>query len=92
MVLILGIIIFVWYAGAFEKVTIIDQQDGQCLKQFEIFKNYIKKSFQTSTGINNETEEKIFYSIINDMINEISNSTLGPVHINVPIREQCWCI
>ena len=28
LVLILGIIIFVWYAGAFEKVTIIDQQDG----------------------------------------------------------------
>lgn len=28
LILILGIIIFIWYAGAFEKITIIDQQDG----------------------------------------------------------------
>lgn len=66
---------------------LIDQQDGQCLRQFEIFKNYIKSSFQTPDTLDKDIEIEQFYKTVNNAINTVNSTPLGPIHINVPIRE-----
>ena len=66
---------------------LIDQQDGQCLRQTNIYSNYIKSSFQTPHELENNANVKSFYNVIENTLNSLHSLPLGPVHLNVPIRE-----
>ena len=66
---------------------LIDQQDGQCLRQFEIFKNYSKASYQTPEKLDSEDDINEVYQIIEKAINDTLEGCKGPVHINIPLRE-----
>ena len=66
---------------------LIDQQDGQCLRQFEIFKNYIKSSYQTPDDLENRDNQNKVYQIIDEAVTNSVTDCKGPVHVNIPLRE-----
>ena len=69
---------------------LIDQADGQTIRQFEVFKNHVKKSF--SLPVETSTDPDLWFSnrIISEAIGIATESPSGPVHINVPLREPLY--
>jgi 2-succinyl-5-enolpyruvyl-6-hydroxy-3-cyclohexene-1-carboxylate synthase len=69
---------------------LIDQQDGQTLRQYEIYRNYIKKSFELPYNV--VDEDSLWYSnrMASEAINIASGPDMGPVHINVPLKEPLY--
>lgn len=65
----------------------VDQQDGQTIRQQNIFNNHVLASYQFPVSF--EHDEAIWHSekMISEAIINTSGSTAGPVHVNVPIRE-----
>lgn len=61
---------------------LIDQGDGQCIRQFDVYKNFIKNSFQI-------TDEDSENSILNG-IKSLLTSPKGPVHFNIPLAEPLY--
>lgn len=70
----------------------IDQGNGQTMRQRDLYRNYIKKSYE----ISHETvhPDEIWYNvrIYNEAINETRIEPKGPVHINIPLREPLYDI
>ena len=68
----------------------IDQGENQSINQQEVYKNYIKKSYQLPLQIN--TEKDLWYSdrIISEALNTCLYPDFGPVHINIPLREPLY--
>jgi 2-succinyl-5-enolpyruvyl-6-hydroxy-3-cyclohexene-1-carboxylate synthase len=68
----------------------IDQGENQSINQNEVYKNYIKKSYQLPLQIN--TEKDLWYSdrIVSEALNSCLYPDFGPVHINVPLREPLY--
>ena len=71
-------------------VEMIDQADGQTIRQKDLYGKHIRKSIELSQSLHNE--EDIWYN--NRLINEALNASLypvkGPVHINLPFREPLY--
>lgn len=65
----------------------VDQQDGQTIRQQNIFQNHVLASFQFPVSFDHE--EAIWHSekMISEAIIKTTKSTSGPIHVNVPIRE-----
>jgi 2-succinyl-5-enolpyruvyl-6-hydroxy-3-cyclohexene-1-carboxylate synthase len=68
----------------------IDQGENQSILQFEVYKNYIKKSFQLPTQV--AEKKDLWYSerIVSEAINASLFPDFGPVHVNVPLREPLY--
>lgn len=68
----------------------IDQGENQSINQVEVYKNYIKKSYQLPVHTN--TDKDLWYSdrIVSEAINSSRYPDLGPVHINIPLREPLY--
>ncbi|MEQ8361092.1 MAG: 2-succinyl-5-enolpyruvyl-6-hydroxy-3-cyclohexene-1-carboxylic-acid synthase [Cytophagales bacterium] len=68
---------------------LIDQWDGQTIRQSQVFKNHIVDSIDLP--VNLALDKNIIFArrSINEIINK-SISTPGPVHINVPLREPLY--
>lgn len=69
---------------------IIDQGDGQTIRQKNVYANYIKKSFELQEGLNTDDELKKAGVIINEAINLTMDPDYGPVHINLPFSEPIY--
>ncbi|MDX2001269.1 MAG: 2-succinyl-5-enolpyruvyl-6-hydroxy-3-cyclohexene-1-carboxylic-acid synthase [Chitinophagales bacterium] len=69
---------------------LIDQQDGQTLRQYEIYRNYIKKSFELPSEV--QDNDTLWYSnrMVSEAINIASYPDMGPVHVNVPLKEPLY--
>jgi 2-succinyl-5-enolpyruvyl-6-hydroxy-3-cyclohexene-1-carboxylate synthase len=65
---------------------LIDQRDGQTIRQFEALKNHVKATFQLPL-LNASCEEILHYQPIKDGITEALKLPRGPVHINIPFEE-----
>ena len=65
----------------------INQKDGQAIDQREIYKNFIKKSFQLPVSYENKEAVWQICRQISESIITTTKYPKGPVHINVPIRE-----
>lgn len=65
---------------------LIDQRDGQTIRQFEVLKNHVKVSAQLPV-IQDDADAKKYESILLRTLAEIPNLPFGPIHINVPFRE-----
>lgn len=65
----------------------IDQQDGQSIRQHNLYQNHILASYQFPVSL--ESAEAIWHAnrMVNEAILKSKGGTCGPVHINVPIRE-----
>ncbi len=63
------------------------QQDGQTMYQTELYGKHVKKSFELSADYTHADSIWFTERAINEAINLAHGSPMGPVHINVPIRE-----
>lgn len=61
---------------------LIDQGDGQCIRQYEVFKNFIKQSCQLEPE-SSEAQVKLGVELV-------LNHPKGPVHINIPLDEPLY--
>lgn len=68
----------------------IDQNDGQTIRQFEIFRNYVKKSFQMPASTKEQSDLWYFRRSLNEAIGLSTIGSPGPVHINIPIKEPLY--
>lgn len=68
----------------------IGQADGQAIRQFEIYRNYVKASYELPSAI--QDADMHWYS--NRMVSEALTTSMipdmGPVHVNVPFREPLY--
>ncbi len=69
---------------------LIDQRDGQTIRQNNVYANYVRKSFQLP--VNGESEDDRWFCgrIISEAINASLSPVAGPVHVNVPLREPLY--
>ena len=65
----------------------IDQQDGQTIRQKNIFQNHVVGSFQFPVSFDHEDAVWHAEKMISQAIIQTSGKIQGPVHVNVPIRE-----
>jgi len=64
---------------------LIDQKDGQTIRQVEMFRNHVKGSFNISDDINNGKNG--LYELVQKALRVCTADEKGPVHINYPFRE-----
>ncbi|MBO9702479.1 MAG: 2-succinyl-5-enolpyruvyl-6-hydroxy-3-cyclohexene-1-carboxylic-acid synthase [Sporocytophaga sp.] len=65
----------------------VDQQDGQTIRQQNIYGNHVKKFFQLPTDHQNPDSAWHIQRSISEAINLAESYPKGPVHINIPLRE-----
>lgn len=65
----------------------IDQQDGQTIRQLNIFQNHVLGSFQFPVSFEHEEARWHGEKMISEAILKATDGTQGPVHINIPVRE-----
>jgi len=68
----------------------IDQGENQSIQQFEVFKNYIKKSYQLPVNVSEKEDVWFSNRIVSEAINTVMFPDFGPVHINIPLREPLY--
>ena len=68
----------------------VDQEDGQTINQQNIFDNFVKASFQYPTDEDHKDNHWYANRIANEAYNLCVHPNLGPVHINVPLREPLY--
>jgi len=65
----------------------IDQQDGQTIRQQNIYGEHIKKSFQFPVDLNHDDAKWHGQRMVSEAYNSATSFPHGPVHINIPFRE-----
>ncbi len=68
----------------------IDQGDSQTMRQRDLYRNFIKKSFEIRYETTDPDELWFNGRIYNEAINETRIEPKGPVHINLPLREPLY--
>ncbi len=69
---------------------LIDQNEGQSIRQRDIFANYIKKSFELPVDTAKLIDQWYCGRIISEAVNYTMLDSPGPVHLNVPLREPLY--
>lgn len=65
---------------------LIDQRDGQTIRQFEALKNHVKQSMQLPL-IENEQNVLLYNNLLIKALNASIELPIGPVHMNIPFAE-----
>lgn len=65
----------------------LHQYDGQTIYQTELFGKHVKRSFEFSSDYENKDVKWAINRITNEAVNLAGTDPMGPVHINIPIRE-----
>jgi len=72
-------------------IALIDQGDGQTIRQKNVFHNYIKSEFELPDfSLLNEIE--ISDEIVNQAMDSLLSKPKAPVHINIPLSEPLYGI
>jgi len=69
---------------------LIENGDGQTIRQKNVFANYIKASFELAADIETAEQFAAAEKLINQAIDATMFPEAGPVHINVPFREPLY--
>lgn len=64
-----------------------NQYDGQTIQQAGIFGQHVKNSFQIPVDVQHPDAQWQVNRIINEAILESKEFPLGPIHLNIPLRE-----
>jgi 2-succinyl-5-enolpyruvyl-6-hydroxy-3-cyclohexene-1-carboxylate synthase len=65
----------------------VDQQDGQTIRQTNIYQNHIKQSFNFPADLSHPDAVWHAHRLVSEAINVAHTFPFGPVHINIPLRE-----
>lgn len=65
----------------------IDQQDGQTIRQQNIYQNHILGSYQLPVSFKDPDDHWHANRLVNEAILKAAGEVQGPVHINIPFRE-----
>jgi 2-succinyl-5-enolpyruvyl-6-hydroxy-3-cyclohexene-1-carboxylate synthase len=65
----------------------IDQQDGQTIRQQNIYQNHILASYQLPASFHSPEDTRYAHRLVNEAILRATGEIPGPVHINIPFRE-----
>lgn len=68
----------------------IDQNDGQTIRQTNLFKNIVKKSYQMPLETEREDDLWFFRRTLNEAIGLSTLDIPGPVHMNIPLGEPLY--
>ncbi len=68
----------------------IDQGEGQCIRQENIYQNYSKASFHLLEEAKHDQEVELNHLTVANAIQEALQFPKGPVHINVPFKEPLY--
>ena len=68
----------------------IDQADGQTIRQSDIYRNYIKHSATLPVETASDSDYWFFRRSVSELLNAAMHAPIGPVHINVPLREPLY--
>jgi len=69
---------------------LIDQSDGQTIRQSKIFSNYCKASFEVPVETCHPDDLWLFDRTISQAIDTTVQFPRGPVHVNLPMREPLY--
>ena len=69
---------------------LIDRGYGQTIRQHDVYRNYVKGSYELPVEVENEQSRQETMNIINEAINLTQYPEPGPVHINIPFREPLY--
>ena len=69
---------------------LIDQGDGQCIRQDGIYANFIKAAFKMPEHVESGREIEKAIAVIEQTIQAVSSTPNGPVHLNVPLNEPLY--
>lgn len=65
---------------------LIDQRDGQTIRQYEVLKNHIKNSYQLPI-IKSSADAATYEQLLETGLRNAARQPLGPVHFNIPFSE-----
>jgi len=65
----------------------IDQQDGQTIRQEKLYQNHVLASYHFPVSFDHQDSLWHAHRMVNEAILKTKGYSMGPVHINVPIRE-----
>ncbi len=68
----------------------IDQADGQTIRQYDVFKNHVKHSFELPVETSNSYDLWYNNRQVSQAIDMAIQQPQGPVHINIPLREPLY--
>lgn len=68
----------------------IDQGDGQTMRQQNLYNNFIKRSYNLVQEASDNDSVWHNQRLINEAIDQALDDNKGPVHINVPLRENLY--
>ena len=68
----------------------IDRGEGQCIRQANVFSNYVKNSFNINISTDSSECQTENYSGITSLLDACSMDFFGPVHLNFPFREPLY--
>ncbi|MDZ7607378.1 MAG: 2-succinyl-5-enolpyruvyl-6-hydroxy-3-cyclohexene-1-carboxylic-acid synthase [Cyclobacteriaceae bacterium] len=66
---------------------LIGQQDGQTIRQHNLFANHIRGFYQFPASFGTKQEIAHATRLVNEAILNASGTVKGPAHLNVPVRE-----
>lgn len=68
----------------------IGQADGQAIRQFDIYRNYVKASYELPSAIQDADMHWYSNRIVSEAMSTCMIPDMGPVHVNVPFREPLY--
>lgn len=72
-------------------VALIDQGDGQTIRQKNVFSNFVKASFELP-DFSIENDLKKSDDIVNESLQTLTQIPKAPVHLNIPLSEPLYGI